>query len=500
MNPNDRKKERGTALTSSLVVVLMVAGLGAAMIQMQTGVSLRQRQSADNKRALYIAEAGLAESFLAITQGKSGAIGTATDPAGFDKGVYWVEATELTNNQMMLKSTGLCGQGRFSASVVVQRLASSIATLGVFGNQSLILKKSTIVDGYDSTLGTFESQATQVAPYGLTTQGGANVRGNGPITLEATSGTPLRPGGAVPVGTRVFGNAHPGPNQTVTIGTNAAVTGATTPAQDAAPLPQIEVPALPNAGDLTITALNILLNMTAKEASYNKVVVSTGATLKLSGPLILVVQELNIQSGGVLQIDSTAGPVKLYCTKRLTAASGSTISSVKRDPKKFALLVSAPDADFDNNGTIDPAVSIASNGEFFGVFYAPNAAVTYPASLRAYGTVAAKALTMADGARASFDKGFFNSRDTGALSLPTLMSWRVVEVPDEPITRSPMDPVAHLKRLGKTPLAPTDAHREKFITMQYTDAGGVVRTYTGRASLLDWNTVRRVVSMTWTPI
>ena len=152
------ERRRGSALFASLIVVMVVASLGAGLIQMHGAISRRQLQSIDTKRALYMAEAGLSEALLAITHGKSGNVGTADEPAAFGDGVFWTEAVEEGDDRVAVVSHGLCGSGRFSLSMVLQRNISEIAALGAFGQAGITVDKGAIVDGYDSTLGTYASQ------------------------------------------------------------------------------------------------------------------------------------------------------------------------------------------------------------------------------------------------------------------------------------------------------------------------------------------------------
>ncbi|MEL6907331.1 MAG: hypothetical protein AAFP22_18130, partial [Planctomycetota bacterium] len=69
---HQRSARSGTALVVSLVAVSVIAGLGAALIQVQSMMTKKQSFTIDRRAALYIAEAGLAESALAVSQGKSG--------------------------------------------------------------------------------------------------------------------------------------------------------------------------------------------------------------------------------------------------------------------------------------------------------------------------------------------------------------------------------------------------------------------------------------------
>ena len=74
------------------MVVSAIAALGVWIVQLQASMARRMTQSTDRKRALYVAEAGLAESVLAMSQGKSGELGSEEVPVRFHHGIYWVES------------------------------------------------------------------------------------------------------------------------------------------------------------------------------------------------------------------------------------------------------------------------------------------------------------------------------------------------------------------------------------------------------------------------
>ncbi|MFN0244286.1 MAG: hypothetical protein ACKVWV_15470 [Planctomycetota bacterium] len=106
---------------------------------LQLGLSKGQelRGSVDAKRALYIAEAGLAEAFLALSTGKSGNIANSILPARYANGLVWVEATESANGRVQSESTGMVGTGRTSVSIVVEPLRAELGALGLFGADSV---------------------------------------------------------------------------------------------------------------------------------------------------------------------------------------------------------------------------------------------------------------------------------------------------------------------------------------------------------------------------
>lgn len=491
------RRVRGNALVVSLVVVMMAAAMGAAMLQMQSGMTMRQKQSTNTKRALYIAEAGLSEAYLAIAQGKSGNIGSADLPAQFGDGVYWVESHSMPDNKIALISNGLCGSGRFSASIVIQKQVNTIASLGMFGGTQMTVGGGAILDGYDSTAGTYESQ-TQTIGNIQTTGAGAALNANSDITVQGPAVTlgPLRVPLPVTNSTRVYGDAHPGKDKSVSAQANTSITGSTSPNTKILVLPEIQVPAMVSKGSLVLTSTTPVI-ITNSEARYDSLQVKANAKLVLKGPQIISIGTLQIESTGKLEMDTAGGPVVIYVTDYLNLKSGSVLSSVSRDPKNVALLVAASvTMDRNGDGVADPPVTVASSGEFFGMFYAPYANVLIPSTLRCYGTLASQQLTIGASARATFDKGLLSSSNT-IKGLPSMMSWRIVEVPDVPIARSLEDPIVRLKRMGVTPIASAAASVEKKLTITYVDVSGAVRTFVGDAASFNFSSVKRVISQAW---
>src|SRR5207249_1042936 len=114
-------------------------------------------QAVNKKRAFYVAEGGLAEAFAGVTCGKSGNVGTKAAPAALGDGLFWVEATELQTNQIKLESTGMVGSGRAVLALVVERGDKSAAALGMFSTGKVTLTSGSLVDGYDSSQGSYAS-------------------------------------------------------------------------------------------------------------------------------------------------------------------------------------------------------------------------------------------------------------------------------------------------------------------------------------------------------
>ena len=284
-------RKRGSALAISLIVVMVIASLGAGLIQMHGAIARRQMQSVDNKRALYIAEAGLSEAFMAVTHGKSGNIASEETPASFGNGIFWVEAAEQPDNTVALVSNGLCETGRFSLSMVVKRQVSPIASLGVFGAESVTIGEGTVIDGYDSSAGTYDSQVDGSLSPASTGQG-AKLTSNSDIQIDGSGGG--GGGGMIGMGiggvgdsTWVYGDAQPGPRGSVLSDPDTLVTGNTTPALKRVRVEPLTPPTgLTGLTSLSQTAMRPMV-LTDVENQYRKMHIGAGSELVLEGPVTI---------------------------------------------------------------------------------------------------------------------------------------------------------------------------------------------------------------------
>tara|TARA_R110002072_G_scaffold65778_19_gene162324 strand:+ start:5036 stop:6598 length:1563 start_codon:yes stop_codon:yes gene_type:complete len=488
------KNQEGSALVASLLVVMLVAGMGAGLIQVQSAMMRRQLLGIDRTRALYVAEAGLSESFLAISQGKTGRIGTVDDLAQYDDGVFWVEAEEQASGDIVLTSTGLCGQGRFSLSVVVTPPTSPIGTLGFFGIDSLTINEESIIDGFDPTLGTFQDQVVA----GGATDGGARLRSNGDIDIRGSLGVPSERGGKEGEGspgteTYILGDVIPGPDGLVSLESGVTVTGNTTPAYRTVDVPQV---LLPDLGDLGVLERSTpeSFNVGPGEVWLGNVDVPEGITATLVGPMTLVTKSLTVDSTGLLNFDATNGPITVYVLSELSMMPNSTLGHLGGNADQISVFVDELSA---TDGTSAPTLDIRQvSGEFHGMLYAPACDVTVPSSLRIFGGVVAKNLVLQSGSRVTFDSGLHRAM-AGVESSPELKSWVVEELPDEPICKTRKNPFKYIEEEGLAVTKADVAHAETRMKITYQDNTGTTRTYDGDAALIDWTDVKLAYKVQW---
>jgi len=473
----------GSALLPSLIIVVLMASLGAGLIQVQSAGMRQQLSAMDRMRALYIAEAGLAESFSAICVGKTGIVGTPEYPAEFAGGVYWVEAEEDASGRITLDSVGLYGSGRFAVSVVVRRSVNPLGMQGMHGESDVVLRGGAILDGYDSRLGSYDSQLDPTQPV-ATTGAGGRLSSNGDVTL---AGDPLVPGDD----TYVFGDALSGPEGTLTIDPDVVVTGAAEPLLSTVDLPRIDVPDLGSSEGTRGVAPGTTLVLTG-DHRFGALSASSGGTLRVQGPARLHVDSLALASGARLELDSSAGPVILYVERSFQLPTGSELETVSQDPTGTAVYLGSL-----TDGVQAPSFELASRGTFHGLLYGPDIDVELPSDLRVFGAVAGSSVTLADGARLTYDHALATSPGLGIATLPGILSWKIDELPDDPLVQKRIDPLLQLALRGTPPIPSAQAHREQTIKLEYKTLLGVPLVYTGLDGLLNWLLVGTVQTIQW---
>lgn len=496
MSTRGMGRSRGSALIASLMVVTVVAGLGVCLIRLHSAATRRQVHQIDRKRAFYVAEAGLSEAFLAISQGKSGKVGSEDVPASFGDGVFWVDAEPTDDGNIELTSNGLCGVGRFSLSIVLRAQIDPLAARGVFSGTDLVIEPGVIIDGYESIDSSYEEQ---VAADGNVdhTDGGAMLTSNEDVYLEASeAGGGGGGGGPVDGETQIYGEVHPGPNGSLIAEPGAYVNGSTTPTNHPGIMPDVEIPDAPSSGSMIVPRGQVL-TLSEQALHLEGLLVEGGASLVLAGPLTLVVDQLHTLDQSRVVFDTTGGRIVVVVTERLDAQPGTELSSTEQNPRRASLVVSADEwQDFDGDGVLDDPVRFEPEGVFHGFMYVPYEALVLPGTLRFFGAVAAESLTLRAGFRLTVDRSMID-RESGDGALPKFLAWRIVELPDTPLVNIRLDPRGVLNLQGVTPIPSGRAHAESMVTVAYFDAAGALQTYSGLSALLDWTNVKTIVSILW---
>jgi Tfp pilus assembly protein PilX len=438
------RSRRGSAMIAALLVVLAVATLTLVHVQLDLSRAREHRTTVDTKSAFYMAEAGLAEGFLGIVSGKSGNVGTSDAPARFANGIFYTVATEEGGGRVTLTSTGMCGAGRATLSILIERASATSASLGIFGDQGVTVEGGAYIDSWDGSSGRY-------APPAIPVQGplptGARLGSNGNMTVGTSS-----------TSTYVLGDAQPGPNGVLVRGRNTTISGTTAPFLEPQDLPDVHVPSYPSSGTIATSLLQPLLGLMPGEYGFDALRVAAATKLKIVGPARIVVGDLVVEGQGELALDTSRGPIELYVTDWLALKSLATLTSNAGDTRSVSIQVSASASkDQDGNGSIDPPVVIGATSKFKGSIYAPDAAVTIPSNFEVFGAVAASQLTVKSGAKLHFDTSLLTAA-SGDPSRPRMLGWRLVELPNVPVVRLRYDALKSLVDTGVTPVRSASAH------------------------------------------
>ena len=374
-----RASRRGSTLLFSLFIVVFVAGLILAFLQM--GVSFNREQGArvEDEHAIFIAEAGLAEALVALRNGESGAIASQAAPATYaDNGLVWVERADIGNDVMQLTSSAMTARGRASLELLVFHFMPQTFRAALFSDESLTLESNVMVDSFDSGGGPYNVQLA--AGGGAFVSDGAIVQSNGDITLNST--------------VSVYGDVHPGPDGSVTYPGNSTISNTTQPMPEPRVMDPITVPVFPPAGDFLVPGATVA-TLPSGDYNFGRLAIANDSQLTITGPARIVVDDFGILSNSHLILDTLSGRVELYVADQAELRSNSTITTTS---------FSALDCAFYFTGGPTQNVLLRSNAEFYGTIYAPEGSVEIRSNFEVFGAVMADRITLNSNTQVHFDE------------------------------------------------------------------------------------------------
>jgi len=416
----DRNPSRaGSALVSVVVLLLGILVMGYAFFRSTLSNQRSGRESLDEQRSFYLAEAGLHESFEAIRSGKSGNVGSAAEPALLGGGLLWVVATPLPDDRRSLVCTAMLGSGRNALEAVVHVAPEKppLFTSTLNSKDVLTLNEGVMIDSFDSEKGTYASQVVNSA-HGFAYAGAnGDVRSNSDVILNA-HGT-------------VFGDATPGPGHSVSLATGAFVEGSVEAAQEAFVFPPIEFPVFPAQGNYTVPNLGAAA-LGPGNYDFDVFTINKDATLQVTGPATIVCDSFTGGKTAKLKINATNGPVTFYVRGAYTHISGFEASAVSGSPMALAFMV---------EGTTN--VVFPNLTKVRGAYYAPNADILFASGNECWGAFAAKKISMSNDMRFHFDETLLKhwSGETGEDGdRLTVESWRKAAVTPSGLVSDRRDP------------------------------------------------------------
>ena len=411
----DVGNRRGDSMVALLCFTVVTAGLCAAMSTMVgTRVSLA-RMSRDVMGAMDAAESGLSASRVELYMQKDpGGDGIGTISGSIDNGEYSVSCTAIDATHMRLVSTGKRGIARkaIESVVTVEKQQWSPWFAAAFGDKFVTVSGGTFTDAYDSTLGTYASQATHVAPDGTVYAiADGDVGSNGDVTLNGT-------------GSKVNGDATPGPSSTVYYNGGSWVSGTTTPEEKPVVLPPIDMSPVTDASGAIL----------ASAKDYSKFTISKGVKISANGDIsISAGGQITIPEGNwyINSIKSTGGAtiviqgkVKMFVKHSIDLASA-TIQNQLQLPTALQIFGMG-----DTSANSADIVKLNAGAGLYAAVYAPKMEVTISGGGAIYGSITAGSIKNTGGSAFHFDEALVGSFVGSSEMLVTEVTWQRTVVPD----------------------------------------------------------------------
>jgi len=393
---------RGSGLALIVMSVAGLAALSAAMVTVSLGSHREQAAELRKSQASYMCQAGLSQAMYQLQRGQEGVVGSAHNPSNWGGGKFWVGSSSGGVNITVLNSTGTDGGDTVNQQLVVRSVPTNMWTRALFGKDRVALDSSVIIDSYNSTLGTYASQVS-----------GGKARSNGAVGSNGniTAGS----------GTKVWGNATPGPGHTVSLH-EATVSGSTTAATSQVVFPPLSVPSYTAKGALSATSNKTI---PAGNWTYTNISVSENKTLTITGPANVVISNLTMVSNSNISINDAGGPVTLTIIDNVKLDSNSNIIPVSKNPANLRInMLSDNVADPEVVVALD-TVSISSNSTVYGVIYAPEARIRIDSAFTLYGAIMARDLSFDSNCKFHFDENLLSAMSSGATTYEVL-AWREI--------------------------------------------------------------------------
>lgn len=468
---------------------MVIASLGAGLLQLQSAIDNKMNFAVDRRRALYLAEAGIAEAALAVTSGRTGIIGSEAVPAAFGGGVFWVESDDLPDDRIVLRCTAQVGTAEIALRSMVLPSVNPVTSLGIFGIEGVRIGWGTVVDGYHSGRGDYASQLDAAAPILSTGEGGL-IGSDSDITLEDNLSVPFDR--TLPP-TYIFGDLRPGSGHHVVSSGLPQMFGAREPYEAPPHLPEITLPDPDEIirGTLTIEADQDGIGVAMATHVMGEVLVDFDVKLKITGPAVLRCTSITLERGATLILDDTEGPIHIYAEEGLHFGDGSFIQSIAPEETARGTFLLIP-----GKAAASNRVDFGCEGAFRGALYAPDDVVSLNSGLRWMGSLVARLVMTDPGTHITVDRRLTLSSD-GFPSLPRQLSWQLVALGDEIARPLAMEPRLALAMRGVTPLPSSTAALETDLELQYMNIYSQAATYRGALAAFDPKNAERIIGAKW---
>jgi hypothetical protein len=379
---------RGAALVYAAIVATLLAALAVGMLAMNLGTVRMRASDRREQKAFYVAEAGLSDAFMQVTEGLldlepgvSVSLGSPDAPIELGTSAYWVDIEGLDSRSYSLAATALDDGTQERLELVLSEAPTGFFQFAAFGADGVVLDSNAFIDSYDSALGTYDSQVKGGNAFA---RENGHVGSNDDILLKSN--------------TDVHGDCIPGPGHVVDDSApRVYVSGSTEPAEEDFPIPPITVPSFPSSGTLVG---NDEVVLGPGDVHYDSILMNGGSKLRIIGPARIVADDFKMKSNTQLSFETDNGPVELIAPGDFVLESNSEVLTSSDSAVDVTLLLGG------NNTTKRPPddVELGSNADFVGAIYAPNAKFRLASNFTIYGSIMCGFLDLSSFGEIHFDE------------------------------------------------------------------------------------------------
>ncbi len=388
-------RRSGSALMLALVAFLFMAGIGGAIFSLTMAGRRTTMAASFGDAAFHVAEAGIDDAinrmrayqlnfgkanptdadFLVLEATTKDETGTIINEFSCEKqvrgGSYTVRISPAFEANIYRDYTitavgALAGETRCLITHVSIRDKKPNDDFGLFGDVYLDAGGNIKTDGYNGALGTWASQITNTVGGVPVALKEGHVGSNGNVDVAGSS--------------QIYGNATPGPGETVTGG--GTVYGDTTAAEEvvALQLPTMAVPSgTTNLGDIKAGATiapGVWEANSMSPTGNGEVTITGDTTIYVNGDFDFAGQvKLNIKDGAKLTIYQNSKDA----TAKLSVAGGSVINSNQK-AESFQIYSNTAKG------------KLTGNSDFYGLIYAPQTAMSILGTAGLFGSTMAKTI------------------------------------------------------------------------------------------------------------
>jgi hypothetical protein len=377
------RDQEGIALVITLLIMTILLIMASAFMSISSTETLIAINERNRVQAYHLAEAG-AEMAIAQLNANSNYAGTGGEQA-LGTGTYTVTVTcvppaapappcpPATPDQRIITAMGCvrnCTPPSATSRVEVRVQPGSPFQFAFYGLGVTLLEDGVFVDSYDSALGNYDPSTAGAE---------ANIGSNGDIKLLT--------------GNTVRGNAQAG--GTVTLGAGSTITGTTTAPAPPVTFPPVDTaPPSPPAPNLSV-ANGATATLSAGTYYFNAITLGSGATLNITGPVVI------------------------YMTGTFDAQGGAMINATAASTRKPTDLLI-----FSSKAGEDAVKGYPGGGQFRGGIYALGAEIEFSAGWTVHGSLVGDEIDLEDGVQFHYDRALARSSTPGGSFRPTAGSWQ----------------------------------------------------------------------------